>query len=120
MFLPWYGLGPFSINAWDSQFWAWGGSLLVIAGAVVVTLKALEIQDLKVGNLAAEQLGLVLAGAGFVFVVLRLITESSATKYGLFLAIIAGGAVTFGAFGAMKDAGLELPTSDSFKSSDDS
>ena len=90
-----------------------------IAGAVILTLKALEMSDVKVGNLAAEQFSLILAGIGLVFILLRWITENSLVKYGLFAGLIAAALVTYGAFGAMKDAGLELPTADDFKSGND-
>ncbi len=125
MFLPWYGFsfsgfGGASINAWSSGILAWGGIVLAIAGAAIVTLKVLEVQDVTVGNLAAEQLALILAAAGVVLIVLRWLTENSFVKYGLFLGLVAAAAVAYGSFGAMKDAGLEMPTADDFKSSDDS
>ena len=41
LFLPWYGVTGFSINAFDSGFLAWFGMLLAIAGAVSVSLLVL-------------------------------------------------------------------------------
>jgi len=120
LFLPWYGFLSINISAFDSGFLAWGGLLFAIAGAVILLLKALEINDVKVGNLAAEQLALLLAAAGFVLIVLRLLTESTATKFGLFAGLIAAAAVAYGVFGSMKDSGIEMPTADDFKSSGDS
>lgn len=120
LFLPWYGVSVFNISAFDAGFFAWGGLLLAIAGAVLLLLKALEINDVKVGNLVAEQLALLLAGIGFVFIVLRLLTESSNMKFGLFAGLIAAAAVAYGVFGSMKDAGIEMPTAGDFKSSGDS
>ncbi len=120
LFLPWYGVSVFNISAFDAGFFAWGGLLLAIAGAVILLLKALEINDVKVGNLVAEQLALLLAGIGFVFIVLRLLTESSNMKFGLFAGLIAAAAVAYGVFGSMKDAGIEMPTAGDFKSSGDS
>lgn len=125
MFLPWYGFsfggfGGASINAWSSGIMAWGGILLAIAGAAIVTLKVLEVRDVTAGNLAAEQLALILAAVGVVLIILRWLTENSFVKYGLFLGLIAAAAVAYGAFGSMKDAGLEMPTTNDFKSSDDS
>ncbi|MDX2344467.1 MAG: hypothetical protein QNL12_12435, partial [Acidimicrobiia bacterium] len=72
------------------------------------------------GSLVAEQLALILAGLGFIFVVLRLLTESSNMKFGLFVGLIAAGGVAYGVFGDMKDAGINLPTADDFKTSGDS
>lgn len=120
LFLPWYGAFGFSISAFDSGFLAYGGLLLAIAGAVILLLKALDINDIKVGKLAAEQFALLLAGAGLVLVVLRLLTESSNMKIGLFAGVIAVAAVAYGIFGSMKDQGIAMPTADDFKSSDDS
>lgn len=121
-FLPWYGFSfagvGANISARNSGFLAWGGILFAIAGAVILVLKALEVSDVKVGNLAAEQFALVLAGVGVVLVVLRWLTESDLVKYGLFLGLVSAAAVAYGAFGAMKDAGLEMPTADDFKSGD--
>jgi hypothetical protein len=119
-FLPWYGIdfgfGSVSENGFGSGFWAWFGILLAIAAAVVVVLKALEVYDLKAGNLAAEQIALILGALGVISILLRLITESDFLKFGLFIGLIAAAGVTYGAFGAMKDAGMAMPSADDFKS----
>jgi len=115
LFLPWYGVRSFTMNAFDSVpgfspgFLAWGGSLIAIAGAVVLLLKAFGTQEVNAGNFRTEQLATLLGGIGFVLIVLRWLTETDATKYGLFLGIAASAAVTYGCFSAMKDAGLDLP-----------
>jgi hypothetical protein len=124
-FVPWYGVGvsgivSFNIKASDSGFLAWFGLVLAIAAAVIVVLKALEVTEIKAGNLATEQLALVGAGLGFILVVLRLITESSFVKWGLFLGLVATAVVAYGCFGAMKDAGLEMPSKDDFTSKGES
>ena len=120
LFLPWYGFSfggiGANLDAFDAEFFAWGGMFLAIAGAVILTLKALEVSDVKMGNLAAEQIALILGALGFVFVVLRWLTENDLVKYGLFAGLLSAGLVAYGAFGAMKDAGLEMPTADDFKS----
>lgn len=120
LFLPWYGFSfggiGANIGAFDSGFFAWGGLFLAIAGAVILTLKALEISDVKVANLVAEQIALLLGGLGAVFVILRWLTETSLVKYGLFVGLVSAAAVAYGAFGSMKDAGLEMPSADDFKS----
>jgi len=118
LFLPWYGFSAFGIsaseNAFGSGFWAWCGTLLVIAAAVIVVLK---IADLKAGNLAAEQLALLLAALGLLFIVIRLLTENDLLKFGIWVALIAAVGVAYGTFAAMKDAGMAMPNADSFKSS---
>ena len=124
LFVPWYGVSGLGISinatAFESGLFAWGGLLLTIAGAAILLLKALEISDVKVANLAAEQLALVLAGVGLVFIVLRWLTDNDFTKFGLFLGLVAAAVVTYGAYGAMQDEGLEMPSADDFKSDSDS
>ena len=119
VFLPWYGISPFTIGAFESGFLAWGGLLIAIAGAAILSLKALEMSDVKVANLAAEQLALVLAAIGVILIALRWLTETRLVKYGLFIELISAAAVAYGAFGTMKEAGLEMPTADDFKSGDE-
>jgi len=119
LFVPWYGIGvsgiaSFNISAFDAGFLAWFGLVLAIAAAVIVLLKALEVTELKAGNLATEQLALIGAGLGFILVVLRLVTETDFVKWGLFLGLISTAVVAYGCFGAMKDAGLEMPSKDDF------
>ena len=124
LFLPWYGFSfggiGANIGAFDSGFFAWAGMLLAIAGAVILVLKALDVSNVRVGNLEAEQFALILAAVGVVFVLLRWITETSLVKYGLIVGLVSAAAVAYGAFGTMKDEGLEMPSADDFKSSDDS
>lgn len=120
LFVPWYGvdIGPVSANAnaFDAGFLAWGGSFLAIFGAAVVALKASGLRDVTFGSLKAEQIGFVLGGAGAILVVLRWLTETSFTKFGLFLGILAAVAVAYGAFGNMKESGIAMPGIDDFRS----
>jgi hypothetical protein len=113
LFLPWYSVsaGPFSVslNAFDAEFLAWGGSFVAIAGAVVLLLKAFGTKEMSAGQFKTEQLALILGGIGFVLIVLRFLTETSAVSFGLFLGIAASAVVAYGAFMAMKDAGLGMP-----------
>lgn len=122
LFLPWYGFSfagiGSNIGAFDSGLFAWGGLILAIAGSAIVVLKAMEVTDAKIANLAAEQLALLLSGLGVIFIILRWLTENDFVKFGLFIGLVSAAAVAYGAFGAMKDEGLELPTADDFKSGD--
>jgi hypothetical protein len=127
LFFPWFGIsaggfGSASGNAFDFGM-AWLGSLLVIAGAVILGLKAFGTTDVKIGALKAEQIALLLAGLGTIFVVLQLIIGHDAggvlnldRKFGVFLGPIAAIATTAGAFMAMQEAGISMPTAEDFKS----
>ncbi|HEX9978213.1 MAG TPA: hypothetical protein VGB41_06240 [Acidimicrobiia bacterium] len=113
LFLPWYsadlGIVSVSAKAFDSGFLAWGGSLIAIAGAVVLLLKAFGTKEMSAGQFKTEQLAVLLGAIGFVLIVLRWLTETSLVAFGLFLGIVAAAVVTYGAFMAMKDAGLKMP-----------
>jgi hypothetical protein len=117
LFLPWYGAFGITINAFDSGFLAWFGSLLGIAGAVILAGKAFGWFALEArgGAFKAEQIAFLFAAVGTVFVVLRWITESDITKFGLYLGIVAAAVTAVGAFLAMKEAGLSMPDLDDFK-----
>jgi len=125
LFLPWYGISIAGIasvtaNAFDAGFLAWFGLILAVAAAVIVLLKALEVTDLKAGNLAAEQLALILAAVGFIFTVLKWLVDNDFVKWGLFIGIISTAIVAYGSYAAMKDAGLEMPNASNFGSKSDS
>jgi len=120
IFLPWYGFsaGGFSanINAFDAGFLAWGGSVFAIAGAVLILIGEIGESKIKLGALEGPQIGLLLAALGALLVVLRFLTETSLTRFGLFLGILASIAVVAGGYMSLKDSGVGLPTSDDFKS----
>ncbi|MCB2224445.1 MAG: hypothetical protein KQH83_09790 [Actinobacteria bacterium] len=116
IFLPWYGVAGFSINAFDSGFPAWFGVLLGLAAVVVLALKIFDITDIAVGPFKAEQIALMLAALSTIFLLLRLVTETDFMKFGLFIGIAAAAALTYGSFMAMKEAGLDMPDMDDFKS----
>lgn len=101
MFFPWFSAGFFSISGWD--FFGYGiiPLLLLLAVAVITVLPKLadgvKIPD-PLGPLPVTQAALIGAGAATALVVLRLLTGlDSSPSIGLFLAIIAAGAVTAGA-----------------------
>jgi hypothetical protein len=111
-FLPWYSVGGFgiriNISGWDAGFLAWFGSLVGLAGGVVLGLKAFGTRDVRGGGFAAEQIALLLGAASLILIILRLITESSAVAYGLFLGLVGAAAVAFGSFRAMTEAGMSV------------
>jgi hypothetical protein len=113
LFLSWYsvdfGIVSATANAFDAGFLAWGGSLIAVAGAVVLLLKAVGTKDVSAGQFKTEQLAVLLGAIGFVLILLRWLTETTAVSFGLFLGLVAAAVVTYGAFMAMKDAGLKMP-----------
>ena len=106
IFLPWYGAFGFNINAFDSGFLAWFGSLCSIAAAVIIALKAFANMKMNAGPLKAEHLAFALAVLGAFFIFLRLVTETSLMKFGLWLGLILAVVLAFGTFLCMKEAGL--------------
>lgn len=114
LFMPWYSFGisgliSVSARAFNSGFLAWGGSLIAIAGAAVLLMKAFGQKTVTAGQFKTEQLALILGGIGFILIVLRFVTQTEFAAFGLYLGIIASALVTYGAFRAMKDAGLDMP-----------
>lgn len=113
LFLPWYsvdfGIVKATLNAFDADFLAWGGSLIAIAGATVLLLKAMGTKTVSAGQLLTEQLALILGGIGLILIVLRWITKSNFVDFGVYLGIVAAALVTYGSFMAMKDAMLDIP-----------
>lgn len=121
IFMPWFrvSLGPFgsvSANAFSSGFWAWAGCLLVVAGAAVLLVKELGTSEVKAGGFGTEQIAFFAAAAGLVFMIIRFVTMPSASGLGggagagmgLFMGLIGGGLVAYGAFTVMKDAGMDF------------
>jgi hypothetical protein len=97
-FLPWYGikLGPFSANV---SGWRSGGlAVISILLAIAATLfAAMKTGGMQVGGAASEgMIYLALGGGAFVFALLRLLTETNFTRYGLYLGIILGAVLAYG------------------------
>ena len=124
-FLPWYsvefggfeGIGSVSnsVNAWGDIGFLWGSlwALLLLAGAVLLILPAFGVQAPKVPAVAF----LAVAALATIFTLLKLlIGEDDApdlgitidASFGLYLAIIAAAAATFGAFTMFKESGGDL------------
>lgn len=107
-FLPWYSVVVFSISGWNSGFLAWLGILLGLAAGVILALKAFGTQDVRAGGFAAEQLAFGLGVLSLLFIVLRLLTQSSAVAFGLFLGLLSAATIAYGSYKAMTDAGMSV------------
>lgn len=122
-FLPWYkaeaSFGGFSASetasAWGDLGFLWGSlwALLLLAGAVLLVLPAFGVAAPKLPAIAFLAVGALAT----LFTVLKLIIgEDEAPElgitvdasFGLYLAIIAAAAATFGAFTMFKESGGSL------------
>jgi len=116
---PWYsfdfGFGASaSANAWDAGIDAWGGSLLVAAGGILVALKAMDIFEAKVGGLETEQFAMILAAVGLLLQLINWLGDNDFTSWGLYLSLVAAIATGAGAFLSGKDKGIGIPSADDF------
>ena len=123
--LPWFKVSGFGFSSSASGF-STGIlvvlSLLLVAGGVgVLIAKVMEVKDVTVQNLTAEQLAMTLVATGAVFALLRLATKPGGVSFawGAFVAIIAIGAAMAGTFLSAKDVGVGIPSIDDFKASSD-
>lgn len=123
-FLPWYSVdfeagtlftgAQDSFNAWGDIGFLWGSlwALLLLAGAVIVILPAFGVQAPKIPAVAY----LAVAALATLFVLLKLlIGEDDAPGFftisagiGIYLAILAAAAATFGAFLMFKESGGDI------------
>jgi hypothetical protein len=98
-FLPWYGVKVFgfgaNVSGWNSRGWAVIAILFAILATVFAAIRVLGVK-LELGDVNDGVIYLVLGGGAFVFTVLRLITESNFTKFGLYIAIVAGAFLAVG------------------------
>jgi len=132
LFLPWftqrisqpeYGVAfSNSGNAFDFTL-GWLGSLLVLGAAVLIALKAFANLKSGAGALKLEHFALVLAGVGTLLILIKLIIGAGPSPEealvlgpyygvsrgaGVFIALIAGLAVSAGSYLVMKEGGLGL------------
>ena len=114
-FLPWYGVnfaGITSINVkgFSSGFLAWLSILLVIAVAGVVAARIFAGRALPTSGPVGPALALLAAsGLATVLIVLRLLTQSSYTKFGLFLGLILAAVQAAFAYLSFRASGEPLP-----------
>ena len=99
-FLPWYGFsiagfGGANISGWSSGGLAVLSILLAILAMAFAAVRVFGVK-LNLGSVNDGVVYLALGGGAFVFALLRFLTATHLTKYGLFIAIIAGGVLAFG------------------------
>ena len=96
-FFTWFGVSGFlSRSGWSSGWTAALSIVLVVAAGVVLILEAMDKATVD----SPADLAFYLAAAGLAFVILRMLwrLESLDRKFGLFLALIAAGVATWGAY----------------------
>lgn len=103
-FLPWYGvgfralglnLGGINISGWSSG----GLAVLAILFALAATLFAgarVVGAKLDLGQIKDGLIYIILGGGAFVLTLLRLLTAVHFTKYGLYVALVAGAFLAYG------------------------
>jgi len=107
-FLPWYGVRGLLAQAArqvgispNIKGWSAGG-LAVIAILLAIAATALAAAEvvgaLKDANMPSGTLALIFGGGAFAFALLRWITATSLTKYGLYIAIILGAVMTYAGY----------------------
>lgn len=109
LFLPWHTTGTEAVSAFDSGLLAWGGLLVSIAGVTILALKALDIADVQIQSLRAEQIAFVLASLGTVMIVMRRVIGGE-VRWGFYVGLLATAVVLYGTFSAMRDAGSDIPS----------
>lgn len=117
-FLPWFSFPTLGGISGGGLMWL--GILVTVAGAAVLLLKVLEVQDLEVQALSAEQLAMVLVALGVALMLLKALIGETAwmRSWGMFVGIIAGGATLAGTFLSAKDEGIGIPSANDFTGGD--
>ncbi|MGZ4120727.1 MAG: hypothetical protein ACXVQY_01070 [Actinomycetota bacterium] len=102
-FLAWYGVGfrglgiSVHVSGWNSGGLAVISILFAIAATIFAAIRVLGVK-LDLGTVNDGLVYLVLGGGAFLFALLRLVTETHFTKYGLYIAIVAGAFLAVGGF----------------------
>jgi len=104
-FLPWYGFRLTALgltlghdfSGWSSGGWAVLSILFALAATLFAAARVVGAK-LDLGQIKDGLVYIVLGGGAFLFVLLRLLTETHLTKYGLYVALVAGAFLAYGAW----------------------
>ena len=103
-FLPWYGVrfraakihfASLNASGWHSGGWAVLAIIFAILDMLFVAARVLGAK-FDLGQMQDGVVYIVLGGGAFLFTLLRLITVSNFTKYGLYIALVAGAFLAYG------------------------
>lgn len=99
-FLPWYGF-DFGLASANIKGWSAGGlavlSIVFAIGALVLAATQ-AIGKAPALPMKTGMAYLVLGGGAFAFALLRLITATRLTKFGLYIAIVLGAVLAYGGY----------------------
>lgn len=105
-FLPWYSIdigefGSFSRNGWQSPGAIWSVLAVIISvgfAGVILARKFGNVQLPDLGQFTWGQAALAAGGAVVLFIIIKLVSESSFMAFGFFLGIIAAALVAAGGY----------------------
>lgn len=115
-FLAWYsvdyGIGSITRNGWQSPgaLWSIIAILLGLVMAAQVLVDKLGLAQLpdKLGNFSWGLVHLVGGGVALLFVIIKVLNESSSMGFAFYIGIIAAAALAFGGYSIAKERG-DLP-----------
>lgn len=95
-FFPWFGVsGIITVNGWSSGFTGVIGFVLVVAAGVILVMEAMDNAPIS----SPAEIAFYLTAGGFGLLILRVVfTWGAPRRFGLFLAVIAGGVAAWGAY----------------------
>jgi hypothetical protein len=95
-FLPWYGVqGLVDLKGWSA------GGLAVLAILCAIAATAVAVAGVVGAMPPSPQtatITLALSGGALVFALLRFLTATSLTRYGLYIAIVLGAIMTYASY----------------------
>ena len=114
-FLPWYGVdvgpfGDFTVKGLSSGFFAWLPIVLVVAVGALVAARVFAGRSLPVGTVGPAALALGASGLATVLLLVKLLTDSSYTRFGIYLGILLAAVQGWYAYRAFRASGEVVPS----------
>jgi hypothetical protein len=118
-FLPWYSVDFGEFGSIDRNGWESPGAIWSVLAVIIGVIMAAVVLAPKFGNVALPDLGSVtwaqallgLGSAALLFIILKLINESSSMAFGFFLGILAAIALAAGGYLYFTERGGKLSRS---------
>lgn len=114
-FLPWYGVdigpfGDFTVKGLSSGALAWLPIVLVVAVGALVAARVFAGRVLPSGAVGPAVLALAGSGLATVLLLLKLLVDSSFTRFGLYVGIVLAAVQAWYAYRAFRASGEVLPS----------